>query len=1770
MPIDKLIPRKLNSDIDSKLIDRASMVDALNLYAGDDSDGGGGVLKNVKGNTKITQPDSFGENSRVLGSVVDDKTGISYFFVYSTEADKQGIWAYDPEGKLAGDDQPAVRLIYRDAQFNFDPQGFVKGDVVHVNHVTFPDKGDEFDKDAIIFFTDNRNEPRKINAYRAYKAGGYSLYSNVYDTADFITACPKTPLIPITFSFDRDVNRKISNFKGTSGFQFAYQHVYIDGFESSVSSYSDVAFPPSVINQGALTNASHDNYNRCILYIPQPGAEIKSVKILAREGSTGSFLLVDEISTLSLYTSGNYIGTYSFYNDRITKGFSKVEVNKQFDSIPKRAKAQAIADNRLIYGNYLDGFDPVNVSCTAQVVYRERPQDFVDFNIKTNSFIGVHIDDENTSEAESAKRKSAGFTIDTSSLPDSVIAGTSILLKVAMTPDGNWHIYNSDNSYHQSRQIGEYEKFPISSEWNEFGNSSINYELQNETDSGLDYLRGITTSADGSAMLLAGDNNGIVGDGVSLNWKTRYHPITSNQNYSFSARIGTSSANPIILKGGTILFQAGFTTSVSIPSGFSVIAAKTIEELFLGVSYADLTYKAKISESALIQSSEAVLNHSLPVGNQTQIPQAYIGQQGTNTDLSKMIMAVLQTSQNKKCPLGYVVFKQATAKFKLRPVKNTNNVVSPTKKAFRLAVSSLTNVKPITCYKSMFAGAGNIGSISNFPFLNRWGTLDPDLEFFNADGTVKLFDPDAHFSYYGDDIFIDDLNLDESNAVNNSAGAGTQYQYMIGHLVGSGQNTFDLIPEDGGGIEIACIFDGEGGPGGGPSRGGGNKYDDLRMNHQGSIPMCTPLVYDLTLSDPVASMSLFATAAEGDWSTAICRTHSPMWTGRISLSPYSSNSIFSFGDNQKSASILPLIQNSTTSLSNVEVNENLLNLITYPIPEEGDPGILDAYSVNFNYLHSNVDPTGFVTGTYSGDVFRSFKSNSNHDFGIVYYDERGRHGFVNYLANVFVPGLSSSERPEGSEGGPASVAITLNHEPPSWAHYYKIVYGGNSTIDSFIQYTVPNAYIRKYDENQIPETANIYVSLNYLQGNPISYTGSFGAKSIEGGINMYKFKEGDKLRIISSGPDGDRTYYPSGAYEFDVIDLIDVAPPAGGDASSIKLVDPDNQSVEDSPRLQGQFLVLRDNQDASGFRYQEVSANSNNKWKENCVVEIYSPSKDLGKDEKFYYELSNTYRVAKTSDGTLTHSPSTVILNKGDVWFRKAALNWKDSNFTDLIPVETNGDAESNFKSFFVESFTATDLHRSDFKGFGRQNLINDEAKEVRRESSVTYSDKSNPESAKSRYTSFDINKLNYNDYDYSKGEITFLSPTSGYLIVLQNSRTSLIPLSKNILSDAAGSTNLVSSNVVLGEAIEQAGVGGSDSPESVIESDDRIYYANKKDGKIYLYTKGGGAKDISTNFIGSAIRKSISSQSSGVVKLVGGYDGLKEEYLITIVPFSELTASGVVIVSQPLVGADVSITGITGIAGGPGEQENGLGVSGFQVFVDTDGDGIIGINEFLNQTQFNLEDFPFIPTGEVAVPPSLAGIAELAGQITIDSSSLNELISAVFSVIDGVDIGGASGAQTEFILGGILNYYAAENSLNLNSASGLSELLTNLDFNPSLLAADDAGGGSNFSNTFDINSNYDLIFKLASNGVGGFAVPPKSEGVDTIVTNGELLEVASVLGLTTSEGINTTLNADLNLDGIIGTGDLLILLSYFGSYITDDDYPDPDAEAFNIENFTS
>lgn len=1439
MPIDKRTPRVLNSDADSKTLNKVSMEDALNLYSGPDnegiladgskSDSGDQILKNIKGNLKVPGSESLPGDARLIGSVEDVKTDITYLFVYSGDASNQGVWAYDKRGKLPGSNPNSsvygsLRLVYKSSQFKFPQNGFVKGDVVYSNAVaTFSSLGDEFDKDAIIYFTDGINEPRKINAYRAIAAGSEFIYGDdIYAEADFITACPKTPLTPITFFFDNNPEVLTNNFVGAMGFQFAYQNIYIDGIESSVSTYSEIAFPPSVINQGAATFVDHNPFNVCRLSIPVPGPEVKEVRILCRQGETGSFLTIDQLPVSQLSSP------YSFSNDKVLTGFSQDEINKQFDSVPRKAKSQAVSSNRLFYSNYLDGFNNQDVIAKSTVVYKSRKEDFKSFNVGIQPSIAP-VGEEGA--------KTAAFVIDCSDLESTIESGTTIDIKITLSPDRNWHAYrfSSSNgvptSYHQSTQMGPQSQESVSALLD--GANSQTFFNQSPEESGSNFLY--------PEFPVFGNNGGLGSE--SVGWKNvENSSTTSNITY------GTSAGNPLIIKGGGVTFRTSLEAVSDISNAREAIAeaikvafAFTFNPFFPFTTKASQLASLGFIEIEGVSKPEYTFNAGLTDGE--VITQGFLLQDDPSSDLSKLITMVGRP--NEGTPYGAVILNSATVTMSAFQADESFIFNNPLKAHIGFNIRGISNPEFFTC-------------IHETPSV----VVDGDYQ-----GTTNLFENVAALSWVAisqETISNPDFNLGTflsskglsfplgfSNISAGQSGSSISFNYrnQVGHFVFTDED--DLFDFPG----FNCLLDGEGGPGGSFSRGGNdsvNEYDKRFLYQQGSVTVNPQVDGDFFFYGSTAFFGGTIVPFENDG-----------------------------GPGSNIPSVLPLIFSGTGNGSTRYPN---------PQPDGTDPDLISGTSVNFKRLHPYVEVlSGHASiQSKSPEEFLSFKSDATHDFGIVYYDERGRHGFVNPIDSVYVAGYSPEERNGNNVQGKVEIEIEIESDPPSWAHYYKVVYAKNTTVKDFIQYSSGGAFIsRNEEEQEIAEgNTNVYVSLNYLQGHPISYVSSFGARTPEGGLNFYKFEEGDKLKVISYAEGSDRKYPKN--IDFEVV-------------GQVKLGDVDNPlSLDPSPNEKGDFLILKNNPNAGRFSYSDVVGGTDS-WGDNCIMEIRTPFKNRGEESRVYFEISDTYKIVfSVLNQSLIHQTNPLQIKSGDVIFRKVAVNVRDLDgfiYEDIIQGDDGNDDPSapNFKSVYLETNTATDLYSSKGPGAGRPNAILKTAKETVREATITYSEPSNPEGTKINYSSFNSSLANFKDLPERFGGIQYMGDRSDSILVIQKDKVSKIPVNRSVLSDAGGNNTIIASRQVLNEAVFYYGQSGCDTdPSSVFDSGEEVYFCNKSLSKVYRFTTNNGIEEISSKGMSSMIRAALKRAiaDNQQVRVIGGYDPLKEEYLLSILNLATKDAS--------------------------------------------------------------------------------------------------------------------------------------------------------------------------------------------------------------------------------------------------------------------------------------
>ena len=1489
--INKVVPRKLNQSSDSKIRSKEDMIDALNVSISSDernSEGNEGVIKPVKSNVNIsgTAFDSDGSKT-VLGKLEDTKNDVVYFFVHCTDQNKSGVYAYDPNNYFTGHNPDEIIELFTNAEFNFDQTSFVKGDVTYIQTKREHD-GVVYEDTPLLFFTDNINEPRKLNVLRAYYeefVQDYVVGTN--SIKDFITACPKAPSFPITFEFVADENLPYSEFRNINGFQFAYQMIYKDQNVSAISTISEIAVPPSYITHGASELPMPLNqHNVCRLTIPidDMSFEVEKVKILARRGNDGQFFEIQEVDTtpagitllgvppdaiLDFLQNNNplNLGTntelvFDFKNDTVNKIVSSEDQSKQFDTLPKRAEAQSIVDNRLFYGNYVEGFDNVETDATITPVSFERSLDFTDYELKvlpatcaSEVFSDTATEEQLTGPVLTKVNKNSAFVLDPIDIPEvGIQAGDKINFSFSITPNQNWHVYNVEddeddgNILHNTRQLGDRFNKPESPESGspfyveELGANYDKFWQSSISDGG---------SADPEDQFSVRDT-----DGVSKNDSVDF-PITwkSADGTSRAATYGTCVSNPLIIKGGEI------TISIVIEATTTVSRTGIVDYITHLITGADLP--AGLSSSAFTVLTNNINNtytFDLDLESGQEFPMS--------SQFGKLITICGDkvTAGTSGKQQGCFIVDKATVEMGFfkdnlynQPLDTTLNVSNgfrgegsgwdndlgePIKRRIGVYIKNITQATTKTCLRSVVPNS-------------LWRAFD-----FN---TNQFFTPVLN---HGAGLLPEDSSQFETQQqlIADQFTESGPFTRFIGRLEG-----FNFNGEDSEGRSRFSCLDGLGCLGGSD----GAQFDDPSEDN------------------PSGGFNV----VDGQFSNDSDYDLTDVTLGFDGIFPIIGSGGQLLGSAQMRRIVVSNANANAFTANTGAIIDNSFPII--PFIRENNIGLVqDASTLIFtgfvNRVASIFNIT-FFTQLQSDSSFRSFKSGASHAFGVVYYDQRGR------CSNVYPIGTALSPPyylRQNDQYGRVAMQIQINHDAPDYAETFQIVYAGNTSVSDFVQYSTAGAFVATDDSSE--NKGNIFVSLNHLQVNDdVSYTEARGNRSPEGARDIYTYKEGDILRVISyyesSDPVEGRIFVDD-SHDFEVLDYrVLGADPQENPLYDSNITDLAGDSFEAHKAKQGAFLVLKNNPTALGFNFESVKAGEgainaqSHNWNKRTVVEIFSPKDVAEEDELFFYETSNVFPISEHNN--------QITIDNGDVWWRKVAVNMPNvafdlssGLFSSIIgnPVSAGGDgSEANFVSYSLETQAFNDsVRNADVTGKGKTKVIVPNDQEVRRTASISFSDKNNPASKLFTITSFNPIKAQFKDLPAAHGSINYLVDQQDSLFVLQSDRSSSVPVNRNIITTASNDQSLVAASNVLGVQRYYAGQNGcDDNPESVCVVGNNIYFANKTSREVYKFNPSSGVSVISEQGMKSFFRllfKELENQE-GLSKVVGGYDPIKDEFILSV-----------------------------------------------------------------------------------------------------------------------------------------------------------------------------------------------------------------------------------------------------------------------------------------------
>jgi len=392
------VKSKMNKDLDDRLLQQGEYRNAVNIQVSKSESEDVGALENILGNIKTI---STGGNSAIVGYLVSEQRSAVYLFTTNNKISGNPNGDYDPtrtaqitEHLWNGTTFDTANVLVQGAFLNFWEGSPIGG----VNLL-----------ESFLFFTDNRNQPRKINIDTARQ------FPNYYQTEDDVSVAKYTPYVaPILYqestlspgNYETTMKDVVSPFlpdgttvnpyevnpyQGDPDYledkfvRFGYRFQYEDNEYSVFSPFTQECFIPQqdgyfLEGDEQQTVAStvvsflENKVNQITLRIPMPFVDdpalpattlenvveqfkIKKVEILYKESNEIRVLVVDTLSGTDItnqYDSGNpsNILEYVYSGTKPFKTLPEAQTVRVYDKVPVVAKTQEIISNRVVYGNF--------------------------------------------------------------------------------------------------------------------------------------------------------------------------------------------------------------------------------------------------------------------------------------------------------------------------------------------------------------------------------------------------------------------------------------------------------------------------------------------------------------------------------------------------------------------------------------------------------------------------------------------------------------------------------------------------------------------------------------------------------------------------------------------------------------------------------------------------------------------------------------------------------------------------------------------------------------------------------------------------------------------------------------------------------------------------------------------------------------------------------------------------------------------------------------------------------------------------------------------------------------------------------------------------------------------------------------------------------------------------------------------------------------------------------------------------------------------------
>jgi len=334
---------RMNKDLDERFIKDGEYIDALNIRIGstelgasNNSDLGSiGAIENSKGNTLLTNIQYASSDKKCIGAFEDGTNETIYWFVASEDADL--VMSYNVSTKIT-----VYHLV---GDLNFNSEYLING----INKI-----------DDLLFWTDNLNPPRRINVKKSYVN---------FDESDIsvIVAPPMSAPVVSLYNSSGEENYILDKF-----LSFSYRYKYDNGEYSALSQFADIAFEPGQfeLDYNSFENIGMTNsFNSVKINFNTGPRQVVGIDVCFKASDSNIVNVVEKFDKYKEGWSDNDpTQSLVFTNRKIYTTLTESELLRLYDNVPRTAKAQTSIGNRIMYANYVDGYDVSEVDYSLEVI----------------------------------------------------------------------------------------------------------------------------------------------------------------------------------------------------------------------------------------------------------------------------------------------------------------------------------------------------------------------------------------------------------------------------------------------------------------------------------------------------------------------------------------------------------------------------------------------------------------------------------------------------------------------------------------------------------------------------------------------------------------------------------------------------------------------------------------------------------------------------------------------------------------------------------------------------------------------------------------------------------------------------------------------------------------------------------------------------------------------------------------------------------------------------------------------------------------------------------------------------------------------------------------------------------------------------------------------------------------------------------------------------------------------------------------------------------